>query len=325
MQNRLLKHIIIFGGLTCIILVFVIINFYINEKNKREFEVISDSNNCTYQIENLEVDGDSLKISGWFLELNKIRNSSEICHEKKKLGILLMDMDLYKNKVDEDLSSKKNGIKMEVISQDREDVDEYFNCEFDYSHCGFIAQLKKNDIDILNGRYQIVFKPEESGNEGILSSFYIDKGKLFHTNPSSYREPDVSGTDLEDIVNAGVCLACFPENGIYVYQYQDRIFWIADEGFKFSDDGNTIIIYMMDTTQFDKLPADRIENGYYWSNISESFEKYEITGSINCGRYRVSVRDIPREYSVVCIETGQYEEGQYIWYSLTRPIYTWIK
>ncbi len=324
MKNR----VIVFGKIAIavlVIIIFIIINISINGKNNKTFVPIPDSNNCAYQVEKIEIDGDDLIITGWFFELKSMRNAPQNI-PNKKLGIVLVDVNAYLKKEDSQDSEEISGLQMDVVQQNRQDVNEYFRCEYDYSHCGFVAKIPKSDLNYEFGEYQVVFKPDYSGREGILSSYFVNKGVLSQVDPSKYLDLDVTGTDLEKIVKSGVCVASIPEYHIVVYQYLKKIYWIAEKNeFLFSLDGNTGIVYMMDTTQFSKLPSERIESGDYWNNISDSFEKYEITNEINCGRYRVSARDIPTDMSIVDIETGQYINGEYLWYSLFRPVYTLLK
>ena len=59
------------------------------------------------------------------------------------------------------------------------DVNEFFKCEYDYTNCGFLARIKKENIDLKNGQYQIIFKGNKNNYDNdIQSNSYIDKGKL---------------------------------------------------------------------------------------------------------------------------------------------------
>lgn len=201
----------------------------------------------------------------------------------------------------------------------RKDVNDYFNCKHDYTNTGFRATIdaseidKKNEYEILI-KYPGVFSPFHSGT-------YICGNEVYCINRAEYEEPNVEGTDLEQIVNANSCVVCRPDYSCWVYQKGNRLYWIADEDFNFEDDESTYIQFQMDTTQFDKLPQDRFDNGWYWSNIGGNFEDYEITNDINCGKYRVCCREIPQEYSVTAIYTGYYTDKHWVWQECFRPLY----
>ncbi len=229
-------------------------------------------------------------------------------NNNKKFGVVLYDLN---NSVEKDLDGNDKpciGIIMKMQYCDRFEVNEYFKCEYDYSKCGFTATVKMTDIDITNGEYQIVFKPEEEGEKGIVgnANAYLDKGELIYINPKDKIELDVAGTDLEPIIKNGICVASCPEYGICIYQNNWKLFWITNSDFKFENDNSTRIEWQLRTTQFNNLPKERTENGWYWSNIGDIYEKYEITNTMNCGKYRVSARDIPVEYSIVRESTGYY-------------------
>ena len=200
------------------------------------------------------------------------------------------------------------------------DIDSYFDCEYDYSKCGFSSRLDKSLVDLENGKYMIVLKEDEDDEIG-LEVAYLINGKIEYIAPEEKVELNVVGTDLENIVKEGTCLVSNPEYHIYVYQYGWNLYWIADKNYFFEEDGSTLIQYQMETTQFDKLPQYRIDNGWFSSNLSDDFEINEITKKMNCGEYRVCVRAIPQDYSITRISTGYYADGKWIWQRYFRPNY----
>ena len=150
---------------------------------------------------------------------------------------------------------------------------------------------------------------------------YITGKNIHYAKQNDYVIPAVAGTDLEEIVNKGFLRVYRPDYSCYVYQYKGYLYWIADTGFRFEDDGTTLIQYQLWTTQPERLPQKRLKNKWYWDNIGSYFEKYEITKGMNCGRYRVCRRKLPEEYSIKSIVTGYYKNGKWIWRNYFRPIY----
>ena len=321
-NKRIIRLIAEISLILLVVIIFVVINWHIRDKEYSSFNLIDDSSQYAYQVENIAVEDDELIISGWFFRLNKFRNEIKELDENSSWGIVLYDLS-SEIKTNADGSEKsREGLVMSVEKGiKRSDVNNYFKCEYDYSSCGFKASIKTDRIDLKDGEYQIVFKPEDKGKDGLNSSAYIDHGKLSYIDPKDTKTLNVKDTDLEDIVNNGYCVASFPTVHIYVYQYNKKIYWIAEEGYSFNAEGKTYIQYQLDTTQFEKLPASRTDNGWYWGNIGAEFELFEITDSINCGEYRVSTRDIPDDYSLVSIYTGYFnEEDKMIWDKLIRPV-----
>ncbi len=303
-----------------VIITFVLINEMITQKNKSTFIAIEDDSDYAYQIEDMFLDNDYLVIKGWFFELNSVRNIKQEILPNKKLGILLYELNSEDDGSNTSDSGEKKGIITEMEYMQRSDINEYFKCEFDYTQCGFIAKTKIDNID-LEKQYQIIIKPDYSSNVGILSIIYFYDGTLQRVTKNDKPDLNVERTDLYQIIHDGILVAGNSEYGMWVYQYKDSFYWIADTYYNFEDDGSTYIQYQMDTTQFDKLPKERIENQWFFSDIGGNFEDYEITNDINCGQYRVSVREIPKEYSVVRIETGYYIEDRWIWRRFIRPYY----
>ncbi len=314
------KIIIDLSALIVVVAGIIIVNLMIITNRRKSYRLDWDSNIYAYQVEEVNTDQNDVIIKGWFFELNKVQNvEREI--DGKTYSVLVSKLDNNENTDDGDVRSGK-GIIAELQNESRYDVNEYFYCEYDYSNCGFIARIDKSLLDIKSANYQIIIKPDKDSEYGIAAA-YIKNGVVQYTNPSDDVYLDVKGTDLEDIVNNGVCVVSCPEYHIFVYQYGWELYWIADEEYAFEDDGNTYIQYHIDTTQFDKLPVDRIANGWYWSNLGADFENNEITGEISCGKYRVCTRSIPKEYSIVRIVTGYYADD-WVWKRCFGPDYRLI-
>lgn len=311
------KIIIDLSALIVIVAGIIIANLMIITNRRKSYRLDGDSNIYAYQVEEVNTDQNDVIIKGWFFELNKVQNvEREI--DGKTYSVLISKLDNNENTDDGDVRSGK-GIIAELQNESRHDVNKFFCCEYDYSNCGFIAKIDKSLLDIENGSYLIIIKADKDSEHGIPAA-YIENGELQYTNPSDKMNLNVEETDLEDIVKNGVCVVSCPKYHICVYQYGWKLYWIADEEYTFEEDGSTYIQYQIDTTQFDKLPVDRTVNGWYWSNIGANFEDYEITDEMNCGQYRVYMRDIPKEYSVVRIETGYYI-NDWVWSKNIRPDY----
>ena len=97
------------------------------------------------------------------------------------------------------------------------------------------------------------------------------------------------------------------------------MYWVADKDFYFEEDGSTYIQYQLWTTQTDKLPEKRIENGWMWDNIGGYFENYELDRIY--GTYRVMRRELPKDYPIISILTGYHKDNEWIWKEYFRPYY----
>lgn len=208
---------------------------------------------------------------------------------------------------------------------ERLDVNKYFECNVDYSKTGFTASANINP----KIEYEIIGKWK---NKYFSTEQYIIGDKLYCTKQIYYAEPDAANTGLERIVEDGHMLVCRPDFKCWVYQYDGYLYWIADDGFIFDKYGNTYIQYHIWTTQIDRLPQDRLEHEWYWDNIGFGFENSEITGMVNCGKYRVAKKALPTQYSITRLFTGYFVEKDAfsnetgcIWQNYFYPVYDFIK
>lgn len=103
--------------------------------------------------------------------------------------------------------------------------------------------------------------------------------------------PDVSGTDLEDIIENGVLKVYNEDYDVFVYQVEDRLYWLIGANFDAS------VIYHLYTEEKDNLPENRQQYGFDNRGFRFGSEK-ELTDVMNCGKYRVFSDIIPTEYTV---------------------------
>ena len=325
MKKKIIRHFMQFAVVCIVIIGFILINEQITDYKTNSFIFSNDSCDIAYQVEYSGVENEDFVIKGWFFELKSFRNNEREVDDNRKPIILLYDINSEKKDKNDKSENEEmlTGIAAKLEWYDRPDVNAYFSCQYNYTRCGFTARIPKGKIDLEDGQYQIIIKylTDNSDFSGIGSTTFIDKGKLSYINPKDKIELDVDGTYLESIVNEGICVISYPEFHIAVYQKDWKLYWIADEEYSFEEDASTYIQYQIDTTQFDKLPTGKNENGPFWGNMGGYFEEGEITGIKNCGKYRVYMRDIPKDYSVVIMATGYYDNGEWKWRRYFRPIY----
>ena len=147
---------------------------------------------------------------------------------------------------------------------------------------------------------------------------YFSKGELMYCLPEDYVSLDVLGTYLEEIVKGGVLRVCRPDVGMYVYQYENELYWIAEPYYGFVDE-DAVVEFQMHTTQIEKLPEDRLANNWLWSNIGFPFNSNELLEE-DTGKYRVTKCALPIEYSITKIWTGTHIED-WVWKNSFRPWY----
>lgn len=295
-QGRTEKVVIILGT------VFVVTGFLLclynisNDSGESGIEKINIPREICFQIDKATFDGDRFILTGFAFGC-----------EHELSGFCLT------------LKSTKTGnvIKPDVeYGLQRPDVAAYFNGEQDFTNSGFIAYTTGVHED---EEYEVFMYLKRFA--AISTGVFISGTDIHYVKQRDFIAPEVRGTALEEIVNKGYLRVYRPDRSCYVYQYKGSLYWIADQAFNFEDDGTTYIQYQLWTTQTDKLPQKRLKKNLYWDNIGGFFEKNEITHLMNCGRYRVSKRKMPEEYSITSIVTGYYKNGKWIWRNYFRPVY----
>jgi len=275
-------------GLLCVIWGgYFFIRIYYTD---RILDIKEDDFSWVYQVDSVKTEGKEFVLQGFAFELKK--NSEDGAFE-----IVLQEVE----------SGKRYFLEMEYM--ERKDVNDYFLCEYDYLYSGFVASIKKNKLDLENENYEVLLR-DAGERKTYRTGTYISKGSLMYTDPLEYRPLDVEGTDLEEIVKNGILRVYRPDFGMYVYQYERELYWIAEEGYDFVE-GDTYVQYQLETTQVDKLPEIRLKNHWYTDNIGFMFRSNELL-DIDTGKYRVTKEAIPEEYSITTIWTGNYRE-KWLW------------
>lgn len=298
-------------AIVIIVFVFWIINLNIYDKYRQRLELVSDSSKYCYGIDWMTREESVITLKGWFFEVEKYRGNPVFTGEKDAEMMLAL-VPVEEAKIDNNISNAYF-FENSSVNETRTDVNSYFQCEYDYSTCGFTASIDIDDLELSTSSYRLIIKPDARQKKAVITNVYITPAGISYTEPSQTPELVAYGTEFDKIIKEGVRLVSRPDVGCYVYQLGKKLYWIADENFAFCDEGLTNIQYQMNTTQFNKLPRERIEKNCLWSSIGDFFEKHEITSRLASGKYRVSVRDIPNDYSVTDVLTGYYKGEDWVW------------
>lgn len=258
------------------------------------------------QINSIEKEDQYLQITGWAFRKDTETVSSD---KAPVLKIILSDQ----NDETTDLIYKAD---YEVA---RPEVNDYFANVYDYTNCGFRVRVPQTDLE-KDASYEILIQQNERLPDAVRTGSYIRNGELILQDRTQYTEPDVEDTDLEVVVKDGHLCVSRPDIGIYIYQKDWTLYWIIDETYDLNA-GYGYLEYQLFTTQPYRLPEERSQAGLTYDSRAFAFAEAEITDTIDSGRYRVAARDIPAEYSVTCIETGCFSQGQWIWREQFVPWY----
>lgn len=292
----------IFFCVSCMTIMFICWFLMQRYIERHMIKVTSYDLSWVFQLDNIVVSENKMIFDGWAFQVGDDAVEGEF-------EIILCDVE----------TEKMYFLKTEY--ETRDDVNEYFMCEYDYSQSGFKSEISTYKIDFEKGSYEVLLRPLEE-RKAYRTGVFCVGGEMTFANPEIYVPLSVEGTDLEKIVNEGVLRVYRPDYGMYVYQYEGDLYWIAEKDYGFVE-GNTYIQYQMHTTQVDKLPVERLENNWLWSNIGFYFKDKELF-DWNTGQYRVAKSALPTEYSITYIFTGNYIDG-WIWRTDFRPWYEFEK
>ena len=292
----------IIQGAICVGLLCVIWGGYFLIKTyhtDRILDIKEDDFSWVYQVDSVKTDGKDFVLQGFAFELKK--NS-----EKGAFEIVLENVE----------TGKRYFPKMEYI--DRKDVNEYFLCDYDYLQSGFRATINVGKLNLEDAHYKILIR-DGGERKTYQTGIYVSRGMLMYTNPLEFVPLDVKGTDLEQVVEDGVLRVYCPEYGMYVYQYEGELYWIAESEYDFNENGETYVQWHLETSQIDKLPQERLDGQWHFDNLGFYFSENEINTD-NLENYRLAKKELPTEYSITRMNTGRHEDG-WIWKVDFRPYY----
>lgn len=186
-------------------------------------------------------------------------------------------------------------------------ANDYYKCEYDYLHGGFTART--GEALAPDAEYEVLVKWPRM--KAISTESYINR-KV----PEELAEL-AGDAALDAVIRDGILKVSEPDRSCWVYQYGGELYWFAGPDFDFEEDGSTYIQYQLNTTQVEKMPAERLANGWDWDNIGFVFEENEVP--VAGGGFRVAVRPLPTEYAITAIVTGYYNSYKWVWSRYFRP------
>ncbi|NLL93160.1 MAG: hypothetical protein GX225_03315 [Clostridiales bacterium] len=292
-DNFMLKLLLCIVLCSLIIIFFLIVNKILDVRISREYTIVDDIRFMN-SIEKVTTEKDEIKLEGYAFILEK--NSYD-----NMISVFL------RNVVTE------NEIWFDMEQVDRVDVSSHFDSEHDYINSGFIASIDKRALSseeiyeiIINIDYSDTNdKSKKAIRKTVSSNQYLLGGELYSYNPIEFDMPNmnIESELIKEVFTNGKLCFYQKEEGMYVYQYEGRLYWIATDDFKFDENDKTYIIYHLYTSQVNKLPEHRIQHKF--DNLDFNFEKYEYMDE-NTAPYRVAIRNIPDEYVITYIYTGVY-------------------
>lgn len=302
-QNPKLQIIILVVLSLIVFSFYFIFNAFIPEKN--DYRLTSELK-LINQIEDINIKDNKIIIKGYAFLLDEDSDDIEI-------SILLRSINDGKE------------IWTDVKQTFRTDVSSFFNSVYNCENSGFNATIKERKLN-KNECYEIIVKldflsdkiddggisQDKSFSKTVLTNRYIINGELYSYNPFVFEHPNIESDLLKEVFTYGQLCFYQKDEGMYVYQYKDQLYWVANEIFNFNENGLTQIPCNTYTSQVDKLPGDRIQNGF--ETLGFVFEKNKYTHEITTP-YQVAIWDIPDNYPIIYITTGAFDtvNNEWVW------------
>lgn len=311
-----LKDNIIFKIILCIVLTSIVIGVYLFLDKKLDVKIsrrytLTEDITLMNEVEDFCLVDGKLVLEGYAFQLNKDSTDSNV-----------ISVFLRNTNTDEEVWA-------DISQSERTDINTYYGPEYNYEHSGFQAVVKEKNLNS-DECYEVIVKvvyddirTDDKGdvtthevNKTVSTNRFILDGKLYDYNPFEFDEPDMNvESDLlrEVLANGRLCFYQ-KEAGMYVYQYEGQLYWIARSDFEFNINGDpvTVVPYHLATSQVDKLPEHRIQHAF--DNLGLNFEEVEYLEE-NTSPYRMVVFDIPQEYPITYVTTGHYSTTteEWIW------------
>lgn len=299
--NRLaqkVKHSFLYQFVFFVLVMLILLICYLvvgNQIKSKKFDYVQDDFSWVYQIDSVEKIGNKAVFIGWAFKLNE-----EAAYNYEII--------LYNTRT-------KQAFFPKIEYVERQEVNNYFSCEYDYSNSGFVATIPLSKLSLDSSTFCFLLRPKNEKTAYYTDMFCVN-GEMVYTNPKKLVELDVQGTDLEVIVKEGILKAYRSNIGMSIYQYKGDLYWIVPKEYLFENDNQKIELQLQ-TTQGFKLPESRQKYGS--DNLGFSFESCEIL-EWNTGAYRVAKCELPTEYSITEILTGEYTT-KWLWSQRFRPYY----
>lgn len=286
-----------------IILAFIIVNIKINESRFTEDSRDSYSLDYVFQLDKVEFSADEITVDGWCFRMGEDTTENGTSPE-----LILVNVQ----------TKKTRRYSTDIVVRD--DVNRYFDCEFNYSNCGFCTHMNKNALNLDENTYE-VFLHYKGESYGIQTDVFLSKDGVSYTNPQKFRRIESSNVDLIELTENGILRFYIPDKDVYVYQYDDFLFWILGPSYEYSCDITEKMQYQTWTTQGTLLPITEYRKDNFADNFQFSLQDYWCENLSGDG-YNVYQRELPNTYAIARILTGDYSDSEkWVWTRCFRPYY----
>lgn len=144
---------------------------------------------------------------------------------------------------------------------------------------------------------------DEKVSEKVCMNQFLLNGDIFTYNPLTYICPQLNDSEMEKIVTDGIICGYNDEYGVWIFLYEQELFWIIDtKKYKPIDD---IYMYLhFNTPYIEELPLERQQYGFDNYDFLFSEQEIDVAGT---GRYRIAKMEVNANYEITYMSTGHYD------------------
>ena len=259
---------------------------YYRIKNAINISTLEDYK-VLFNITEMKTDIKSLYISGWGFRLDSEVNNMWILLESSS-NTVIMDTQKW-NEDEETLYS-----------------DAYFTAESD------LKKINENECYKIYLAVHCSYEDEGggsvSGTRKVFTGKYLYNNRLYQYDPLLFVEPEVESDNMKTIIAGGKLLFYDEEIGIWIYLFEQNMYYITNLDFQFSDIEETY--FPCHVYEFEGNEVLGSASDYQMRNMDFYFEKNEwlIDNS-----YKIARITLPNR-SISWIKTGVYNVDRKAWY-----------
>lgn len=289
------RQITFFGLLLVGIVIIYVISFLILKEYKIREKNVSRVSEVLTVVEDVEIVNDELILSGWITKFGA---------SNREIVVILREEDTSENIK---LSTKEKTLKNTKVLDAGGDKDKG----------GFVASVPIKQLNE-ESCYEILvyLSYEEAGNFSVVnnvkvrSGFYLYKGEIYQYDPRNITTPVIEDDELLQVITEGILRAYDATEKIWIYEYQNQLYYIVDFGKGHLSENHTNFSVMFYTWQKDLLSEEGKAYGFDHKGYYAEESRYVKDGILP---YQVAVVPIDEQYQVTNIATGLYNHSQNKW------------
>lgn len=284
--------------------IFLPVNSYL--RVVREKDIVENLNVSTdfdiwFGLDEVKVREEGLNFSGWHL-----RKNSKISRVRLILNAI-------------DGSDAKIYFAENVR---RKEAEEYFEADWEVGSSGFSVEVPAEEIE-LDKTYEVqlvlyydkefVMEDEveiEEAYNKINTGWYLYNGELYRYDPVVFYEPRVKDEELQKVIEEGILRAYDLEYQLWIYQYENKIYYIAKPELSSLEEAQIGFPVMLWTNKPELLPEHRIQHGFDHLGFYYEDESYQRDGILP---YYVRVVSLSDKYPTTYLITGLYNSVEEKW------------